>query len=447
MARQYYKPALKINQFTSCLDLKKKPTYFVDLFAGCGGLSLGLENAGFSPVYVNELHPDAMKTYLQNRQDNHPLLANEKYHSNDIQQSLTQKKHALDNLTDNFEEDFGIKTGELGLVVGGPPCQGFSAMGIRRTHSDIQKKDIPSNYLFNDMIKTINHLQPKAFVFENVAGLATGKWTSKGTKGEIYKDLKREFGKIKGYTVKSEIIRAKSYGVPQNRPRIIMIGIRDEFCPKLDSTLTGSGLLPEPIKSLPPDPIELFSDLVDRNYKKTLKTESYPSDVKFKIQTYFRKKKDGSVLKKGDKLTEQEYSAHTPKIIKKFQFMIDNKISLKHMEQKSSIIIPEEFKSKKWSQKYIPEKWGTAGPTVTATSLPDDFVHYSQPRSFTVREWARFQMFPDWYEFSGKRTTGGDRRAGKPGDWSRELPKYTQIGNAVPVKLAEVIGKHLQNLF
>lgn len=110
--------------------------------------------------------------------------------------------------------------------------------------------------------------------------------------------------------------------------------------------------------------------------------------------------------------------------------------------------IPEEMKTKKFAQRVIPRKWGDGGPNITATSLPDDFVHYSQPRSLTVREWARLQMFPDWYRFSGKRTTGGRRRAGdlSKGDWKRDTPKYTQIGNAVPVKLAEEIGKHLKSI-
>jgi DNA (cytosine-5)-methyltransferase 1 len=80
--------------------------------------------------------------------------------------------------------------------------------------------------------------------------------------------------------------------------------------------------------------------------------------------------------------------------------------------------------------------------------MPDDYVHFQQPRVLTVREWARLQTFPDWYVFAGKRTTGGRRRAGDPeaGQWTRDVPKYTQIGNAVPVELARAIGEHLKKL-
>jgi len=106
--------------------------------------------------------------------------------------------------------------------------------------------------------------------------------------------------------------------------------------------------------------------------------------------------------------------------------------------------IPEHLQTKKFAQRVLPSVWGSEGPTITATSLPDDYVHFSQPRTLTVREWARLQGFPDYYEFAGSRTTGGIRRAGNPreGNFSRELPKYTQIGNAVPVPLAKAVGEH-----
>ena len=114
------------------------------------------------------------------------------------------------------------------------------------------------------------------------------------------------------------------------------------------------------------------------------------------------------------------------KVQKKFQSLM-NRIRkiLKNLEQK------------KFAQQGFTYEMGQEGPTITITSLPDDFIHFKQNRSLTVGEYARLQAVPDWYQFHGKRTTGGIRRAGNPlKEIFRELPKYTQIGNAVPVKLA-----------
>jgi len=412
----------------------KNKKYFVDLFAGCGGLSLGLENAGFIPAYVNEIDPDAMESYLINRDKEFPLLR-EKYNSNDIQKNLTRKKGALEKLSLDFESDYGFKKHELDLVVGGPPCQGFSPLGMRRTAS-IERKNIPSNYLYKDMIKAIQSFEPKAFLFENVAGLIRGRWTTNGTKGEMWKDVESAFQKLKKYNIHFELLHAKDYGVPQNRPRIIMIGLRKDFKFENDKSLPGNGLLPNPTNDFP-NLGELLDDLIDTKYLDTLETKTYPSNPKNKIQKKIRTNRKKNVLKKGDKVTEQKYSKHSEKIIEKFQYMINNNGK-----------IPKKMETKKFVQRVIPRKWDKKGPSITVTSLPDDFVHYLQPRSITVREWARLQLFPDWYEFSGPRTTGGRKRAGdfSKGDWRRETPRYTQIGNAVPVKLAEEIGKHLAKL-
>ena len=103
------------------------------------------------------------------------------------------------------------------------------------------------------------------------------------------------------------------------------------------------------------------------------------------------------------------------------------------------------MKTKKFSQKLLPINWGEGSPTITCCSNSDDYIHYSMPRALSVREWARLQTFPDHHLFSGPRTTGGVRRAGNPdkGIWDREVPKYTQIGNAVPPLLGKAIGDHL----
>lgn len=401
----------------------------IDLFAGCGGLSLGLEQAGFTPVYVNELNNDALNTYLINRK-NIKHLSNKNFYSNDIHELTNEKK--LQELKKNLKNEFKLNIGDISLVVGGPPCQGFSGIGHRRNYS-VDKNKLPSNFLYKEMIKVISFFQPKAFIFENVRGILNSKWTQNGKKGEIFEDVLRQFGTLKNYFQDWKLVQCKDYGVPQNRPRVILIGIRKDLNFKPNRNYPASGLMPE-IKSNYPDPDELLSDLIDKNYSKNFVTEKYLSEPKNLFQKKLRTLSNGNILNKGDKLTEQEYSQHSKKVIEKFKYMIRNNGK-----------ISEKFKTKKFSQRLIPKKWGDKGPNITATSLPDDYVHYSQPRSLTVREWARLQMFPDWYKFSGKRTTGGLRRAGNPrkGIFDREVPKYTQIGNAVPVELAYRIGKNL----
>ena len=403
---------------------------FIDLFAGCGGLSLGLEQAGFHPVYVNELNTDALNTYLINRSE-YKHLSLKEFHSNDIKE-LSGSKKKLEELSKNLKSKFNIKKGDLSLVVGGPPCQGYSGIGHRRSYK-VDKEKIPSNYLYKEMYKVIEHFNPKAFVFENVRGLLSARWTKNGVKGEIFKDVLKQFSKLKNYNYDYSLVQSKDYGVPQNRPRVLVIGIRKDIKSKINK----EDLFPNKDKSYP-HLEELFSDLIDKNYNKDFVTNSYLSDPKTKIQRTLRTRKNkNSFLSKGDKLTDQEYSNHSPNIVKKFRSMLDN-----------DGVIKDKFKTKKFAQRLLNKRWNGKGPNITATSLPDDYVHYSQPRSLTVREWARLQMFPDWYQFKGKRTTGGLRRAGNPqkGIFDREVPKYTQIGNAVPVELAKRIGLNLSKI-
>ena len=437
-------PAVQCNFFpqllkpitTAVVTSHPKFTFF-DLFAGGGGLSLGLERAGFTPLLVNELNPDAMSTYLLNRRDEYPWLCDNNV-SNVKELVLDDKllKRFRNSIKNNFNID--IFNGELDLICGGPPCQGFSGIGIRRSYS-VEKRQLPSNYLYQDMAFLINRIRPKIFLFENVRGLLSARWTNDGEKGEIFRDVLKTFRDIGAYHIRYKLVHAKDYGVPQNRPRILIVGLRKDIFPEPtvnsdDAVL--AGFLPKPTGGYPTIE-ELLGDLVDSSYVRGSTTETYPRAPQNDIQKRLRTRRDGSVFAAGDAVSEMEYSNHSDYIVEKFTEMIRNGGE-----------IPERFKTKKFSQKVLPRVWGKDGPTITACSAPDDYVHFCQPRSLTVREWARLQTFPDWYVFAGKRTTGGLRRAGNPreGIFDRELPKYTQIGNAVPVELAYNIGRNFVKL-
>lgn len=411
-----------------------KQRYFIDLFAGCGGLSLGLEQAGFHPLLFSEINPSAAETYIANRPNMGVIPCADIYNLTDTDLRLLKTQWSYQGIHD------------VDLVCGGPPCQGYSGIGHRRTFK-LAKNEIPSNQLYKEMVRVIRAIRPKIFLFENVRGLLNSKWTPKGESGEIFRAVLDEFRSLKDYRVHWDLLHAKSYGVPQNRPRVLVVGVREDVLPRwVQSRLfdlsrdrpdaVEQGFLPRPSGQAPTLP-ELLSDLEDPSFEKKSGNDRYLCDPQNAVQKEMRTTRDGKLLRSGSLLTEHEYSNHAPYIRDKFRHMI-----------KSGGIIPEKYRTKKFAQRVFPSTWGPEGPSLTATSLPDDYVHYSEPRAPTVREWARLQTFPDWYVFKGPRTTGGRRRAGDPsvGDWNREVPKFTQIGNAVPVLLGKKIGQHLYSI-
>ena len=325
----------------------------------------------------------------------------------------------------------------LDLLVGGPPCQGYSGIGHRRSYS-VDKKQLITNHLYQDMAFFINEFNPKIFLFENVRGLLSARWTKSGDKGEIWKDVLETFQNLSNYKIRWELIYSKNYGVPQNRPRILLVGIRNDMNFEFDKDKLADGLLPKPLrKNNPPDLVDLLSDLIDKKHINGGGNKKYVSNPRNNLQKKLRTQKDGTISQIGDPITEQEYSNHSNRIIEKFKYMIENNGNIKDSD-----------KTMKFSQKLLKARWEKSGPNITATSLQDDFVHWEQPRTLTVREWARLQTFPDWYKFMGKRTTGSLRRAGNPRElnFERDVPKYTQIGNAVPVSLAEQIVKNFAKI-
>jgi DNA (cytosine-5)-methyltransferase 1 len=414
----------------------------IDLFAGCGGLSLGLEQAGFQPLFVNEINNDALDTYLMNREE-YSYLKEDEFHKNDIKDCINPDffTELFKNLKKKHSRDF--RKHNVDLVAGGPPCQGFSGIGLRRSYS-VEKNQLPSNQLFQDMAYFIHMIRPKVFLFENVEGLLRGRWSKDGEKGEIFEEVFETFNNIPDYFVKYKLVRAFQYGVPQNRPRLLIVGINKKIRKNPPETLDAveAEFLPEPSNGYP-DLIDVLGDIIDSKFKSgelyggSTTKYPFPRDKKSDIQKYFRTKKDKTIAGKGHPLTEHDYSNHRLKTRDKFQAMISN-----------GGLIPEEYKTKKFAQRVLPKVWTNGRPNITTCSLADDFVHFSQARSLTVREWARIQTFPDWYQFAGNRTTGGIRRAGNPreGIHDREVPKYTQIGNAVPVKLAKAIGDHFKKI-
>ena len=161
----------------------------VDLFAGCGGLSRGLEAAGFECIAFNEINEDAAQSFQTNFEESYRVHG-------DIKDVLSR---------DGIRKEVIPITGgdEIDLVCGGPPCQGFSGIGHRRSFT-VEKGDIPTNDLYWDMIRVIEQIRPKAFLFENVAGLLSSRWDSSG-KGEIWKEVYTAFSSYKwssgpGYT-------------------------------------------------------------------------------------------------------------------------------------------------------------------------------------------------------------------------------------------------------
>lgn len=265
----------------------KKPLYCIDLFAGCGGLSLGLEEAGFTTLLFSELNSTAAETYIANREGKEIIPVGDVY-------SLTDANIEILKLYWRYTK--GVS--DIDLVCGGPPCRGFSGIGHRRTFK-LEKKDMPSNHLFQEMARIVKCVKPKMFLFENVRGLINSKWDSSGKNGEVFRDVLNEFKAIDGYSVRWELVHAKDYGVPQNRPRVLIVGIRcDILNPATQMLLLEEGnetvsvdnpsavkygFLPKP-GGTPPTLVELLSDLVDPEYLGKSATNQYVSDPENELQ-------------------------------------------------------------------------------------------------------------------------------------------------------------------
>lgn len=332
----------------------------IDLFSGIGGLSLGFEQAGFEVVAAVDLWSDAIKTFNHNRKDKVGVVMSvAEFNKGKLNEILSQ----------------GHVTG----VIGGPPCQGFSTVGKRNI-------DDERNKLYLDFYETVKITKPDFFVIENVRGMLTLN------KGAFVKDLLDRFGENGlGYTINYQLVNAADYGVPQNRYRVIYVGIKGQqfdFPKTFDYKVTCD---------------EALSDLIDSSNGAYTKAP----------ETDFQRKMRGSQ----SVIMNQDYTSHSQQTIDIIS-KIPNGGNIK--------CLPKEFwEVRKYNKAF--ERMGSDRQSNTVDTGHRNYFHYSENRIPTARENARLQSFPDSFEILGTRGS-----------------QYKQIGNAVPPMLANVIAEEIK---
>jgi DNA (cytosine-5)-methyltransferase 1 len=358
----------------------------IDLFCGAGGLSAGLEMAGFKVLAGNDIFAAAGATFSET----HP---NAKFILGAIEElSVTDLMSIA-----------GIRRGELAVLVGGPPCQAYSVYNHQRGMHDARAT------LFREYLRIVEGLQPEWIVMENVTGI----YSIGG--GEAVRAIKEELG-VLGYNVVEKILKSEDYGVPQERRRVVFIGNRLGLPISHPNPTHGPGLQPfttikDAIDDLPP--VSNGEDPGRVTYLEG-KTSSYQK------------------LMRGIAHTVSHHAA--PKL------GAVNLERLAHIPPGGSWrdipfgLLPAGMKHAKRSdhtKRYGRMTWN--GLSCTVLTKCDihwgAYIHPEQDRAITVREAARLQAFPDWFEFSGSRTD-----------------QYVQIGNAVPPLLGKAIGEHLMQL-
>lgn len=407
--------------------MTSKKTY-IDLFAGCGGLSLGLFNSGlWKGKFAVEKSPDAFETLKYN-------LIEKKNHF-EWPNWLPKQNHDINEVIKNHKDNLKSLRGEIDLVAGGPPCQGFSTAG-RRIEGDSR------NELIKAYIKFIRLVQPKVIFFENVKGF-TQKFDKNKIKGKIYSEYVTNAleydspkGDFQGYKVEGKLIDFSEFGIPQKRTRFILVGIRKDIA----NQVTANGFFEQIQKQketflikkgigLTNSLEDAISDLLKINEVVSPDTKSFTAGLYNPIQSKYQKLLRGEVDSKIP--DSHRFAKHSEDTLRKFEFILQNAEKNKTLSNE----LKEKFNLKK--RTVIPLSGQT--PTPTITTLPDDYIHYCEPRIFTVREYARIQSFNDWYEFKGKYTTGGKRR-------TQEVPRYSQIGNAIPPLFGEQAGLILNTI-
>ncbi|MEM8814539.1 MAG: DNA cytosine methyltransferase [Pseudomonadota bacterium] len=399
---------------------------FIDLFAGCGGLSLGLSEAGWSGVFAVEKTEDAFKTFKHN------LITYESPLKFDWPDWLPKEPISTGDLLLHYHSNLKALQGKIDLIAGGPPCQGFSIAG-KRNPSDAR------NRLTEEYIKIVGIVQPKYLLLENVRGFQTTFDGCEKPYSELVEERLAACGR-NGYKVYASMISASDFGIPQPRNRYIMMAVRGDLSElRIDPFVTLASRIEEFRKDRGLNGHEIgvgeaISDLEIRNQKLTDSVDS----VGFKQIKYTGRRRLTPYQKHMRRDVEPDFEPdslrlpnHTEVVAKRFQKILK--------ECPRGVSLSSKHRKRLGMKKQCFTPLHPSKLARTVTTLPDDMIHYKEPRVLTVRESARLQSFPDWFEFLGRYTTGGERR-------KTQCPRYTQVGNAVPPLMAEAIGELLLDL-
>ena len=382
--------------------------------------------AGCTGVFAVEKSADAFKTLDRN------LCNEDGTYRFDWPRWLPKKSMAVSTLIRNHKTQLKRLRGKIDLIAGGPPCQGFSTAGLRNP-------DDPRNKLTKEYIRVVDLVRPKFLLIENVRGFQARFADAKEAYSKSVEKRLNDVG-THGYNVFSALVKAADFGIPQSRCRFIMIGVRKDVCNGLQDpvdSLLKSATDFRRKKGLHGKHVTVADAIADLCADGKEKVE-WPDDAKFEQIEY----SSADVCSAFQKLLRSEVSRdfvpnslrlpnHRPATITKFKKILE--------ECEKGKVVPKEFRKSNGIHKRSTTPLHPDKIAHTVTTLPDDFIHYCEPRILTVRENARLQTFPDWFEFHGKYTTGGKKRR-------VECPRYTQVGNAVPPLLAEAIGRTLAEL-
>ncbi len=366
----------------------------IDLFCGCGGMTLGFKWSGFESILASDIDENCGKT---------------------MERNFPETSFFLGNISDITKEDLDkiIQNIEIDIITGGPPCQGFSLANKNRN----KMQDDPRNQLFYDYVKIIKWYNPKAFVMENVKGLLSME------KGKVIQTIKEEFENAGiGYNVDYKVLKASDYGVPQNRERVILIGFRKDL-----------NLFPEfpTISTTPKITVDqAILDLPTIHAGEGQEGVKYLTTPQNEYQVFMRQN--------SSKVYNHIAMRHTQRLIQRFEAIQPGKNLLDVWDthgamKRGNPTIKSEIKFSQNNLRLIGDK---PAPTVAA-SFQSNFIHPYLNRNFTAREGARFQSFPDDFIFEGMRTKMS---------WEKGLSQYQQIGNAVPPLMAKAVADKIKDI-